>query len=163
MEVFTPGIFDRLLDFPVNGASGGTVPRIAIEDMKDMVARDLEAMLNTRNVTPDRWLKNYPECSRSIITYGLSDFAGRSLTSPDDRAYICTCLENAIAAHEPRLHDVKATLAVDGRTTNCLHFAIQAMLVVSSTQAPVSFDAVLQTSSLHYTINKERGATSSGV
>jgi type VI secretion system protein ImpF len=162
MKGFTPGLFDRLLDVPVSGATSATVSRMSVEDLKDSVARDLEALLNTRTVIPEGLLKRYPECSRSIITYGLNDFAGRSLSSPDDRAYICMCLEKAIARHEPRLRNVKASLEVREDAINRLNFAITALMVVSSSQEPVNFDAVLQPSSLHYTISKARRAASAG-
>lgn len=161
-DAFTPGIFDRLLDVPVNGASTGGVLRITIEDVKDSVARDLEALLNTRNVIPDRWLTKYPESRRSILAYGLNDVAGRSLASADDRAFICKRLEKAIASNEPRLRQVRATLALEGKQPNCLHFTIHAMLVASSTVEPVNFDALLQPSSLHYTVSNTRGAAPSG-
>ena len=162
MKGFTPGLFDRLLDVPVSGANSATVSRMSVEDLKDSVARDLEALLNTRTVIPEGLLKRYPECSRSIITYGLNDFAGRSLSSPDDRAYICICLEKAIARHEPRLRNVKASLEVREDAINRLNFAITALMVVSTSQEPVNFDAVLQPSSLHYTISKARRAASAG-
>ncbi len=162
MKGFTPGLFDRLLDYPVSGASSATVSIMSVEDLKDSVARDLEALLNTRTVIPEGLLKRYPECGRSIITYGLNDFAGRSLSSPDDRAYICMCLEKAIARHEPRLRNVKASLEVREDSINRLNFAITALMVVSSSQEPVNFDAVLQPSSLHYTISKARRLASAG-
>ncbi|MYM87606.1 type VI secretion system baseplate subunit TssE [Duganella sp. BJB1802] len=162
MKGFTPGLFDRLMDMPVNGASNGTVSRLSIEDLKDSVARDLEALLNTRTVIPEELLKRYPECGRSIVTYGLNDFAGLSLSSTDDRAYICRCLEKAIARHEPRLRNVQASLELRADSINRLNFAITALLVVSSAHEPVNFDAVLQPSSLHYTISKARRVAQSG-
>lgn len=162
MKGFTPGLFDRLLDVPVSGATGATVSRMTIEDLKDSVARDLEALLNTRTVIPEGLLKRYPECSRSIITFGLNDFASCSLSSPDDRAHICICIEKAIARHEPRLRNVKASLEVRADSINRLNFAITALMVVSSSQEPVNFDAVLQPSSLHYTISKARRAAPAG-
>ena len=162
MKGFTPGLFDRLMDVPVTGSSRGTVTRMSIEDLKDSVARDLEALLNTRTVFSEELLKRFPECARSIATYGLADFAGRSLSSTDDRAYICTCLEKAIGRHEPRLRNVKASLEVREDSTNRLNFAINALLVVSQSQEPVNFDAILQPSSLHYTISKARRLASGG-
>ncbi len=155
-------MFDRLMDVPVNGASSGTVSRLSIEDLKDSVARDLEALLNTRAVIPEELLKRFPQCGRSIATYGLNDFAGLSLSSSDDRAYICRCLEKAIARHEPRLRNVQASLELRADSINRLNFAITALLVVSSAHEPVNFDAVLQPSSLHYTISKARRAAPLG-
>lgn len=162
MKGFTPGLFDRLMGMPVIGATSATVSLMSIEELKDSVARDLEALLNTRTVIEEAMLKRYPECSRSIYTYGLNDFAGRSLSSPDDRAYICLCLEKAIGRHEPRLRNVKASLEIKEDSINSLNFAITALMVVSTSQEPVNFDAVLQPSSLHYTISKARRAASAG-
>lgn len=162
MKGFTPGLFDRLMDVPVSGATGGTVSRMSLEELKDSVARDLESLLNTRTVIQEEVLKRFPECARSIVTYGLADFAGRSLSSSDDRAYICMCLEKAIARHEPRLRNVKASLEVRADAINRLNFAITALLIVNASQEPVNFDAVLQPSSLHYTISKARRIASAG-
>ena len=162
MKGFIPGLFDRLTDMPAHGASGGTVTRLSIEDLKDSVVRDLESLLNTRTALTEQLLKRFPECDRSIVTYGLNDFAGRSLSSPDDRAFICVRLENAIARHEPRLRNVKASLEVHEDSINSLNFAITALLVVSEASEPVNFDAVLQPSSLHYTISKARRVAAPG-
>jgi type VI secretion system protein ImpF len=162
MKGFTPGLFDRLMERPGQGSGGGTVPRVSLEEMKDSVARDLEALLNTRLIMPDGLLKRYPECARSIVTYGLNDFAGLSLSSADDRAFICRSLEQAIARHEPRLRNVQARLELRDDTVNRLNFAITALLVLSEAHEPVNFDAVLQPSSLQYTISKARRAASPG-
>jgi type VI secretion system protein ImpF len=152
MKGFTPGLFDRLLGAPSRG--GATISRISAEDLKDAVARDLEALLNTRAVFPEELLGDYPECSRSILNYGLNDFADRSLSSPSDRAHICTCLETVITRHEPRLRNVKASLEIREGAVNRLNFSITALLVASSSQEPVNFDAVLQRSTLQYSISK---------
>ena len=162
MKGFTPGLFDRLMDTHAATASSATVSRLSIEDLKDTVARDLEALLNTRTVIPEELLKLYPECGRSIISYGLNDFAGLSLSSADDRAYICACLEKAIGRHEPRLQNVKASLEVQEGSINRLNFAITALLVLNSAEEPVNFDAILQPSSLHYSISKARRVASPG-
>jgi type VI secretion system protein ImpF len=159
MKGFTPGLFDRLLGVPSRGAA--TVSRISAEDLKDAVARDLEALLNTRAVFPEELLTDYPECGRSILNYGLSDFADRSLSSPSDRAHICACLEKVIARHEPRLRNVKASLEIREGAVNRLNFSITAMLAASTSQEPVNFDAVLQRSTLQYSINKA-GRSASG-
>lgn len=162
MHGYTPGLFDRLMDAPGRGASNATVTRLSIEDLKESVARDLEALLNTRIALRDEVLEQYPECGRSLMTYGLQDFAGRSLSSFDDRAYICACLEAAIARHEPRLRNVSASLELREDAVNCLNFAITALLVVNAAQEPVNFDAVLQPTSLQYTISKARRPGSAG-
>jgi type VI secretion system protein ImpF len=152
MKGFTPGLFDRLLGLPARG--GTAAVRMSAEELKEAVARDLEALLNTRLVIPEESLKEFPEASESIFTYGLKDFADRSLSSPNDRAYICRCIERAIARNEPRLRNVRASLEVRDHTVNRLMFTISALLVASTSQEPVHFDAVLHPSTLQYSISK---------
>jgi type VI secretion system protein ImpF len=163
MQGFAPGLLDKLLVGNQTRIYGDIVPRLSMEDLKDSVARDLEALLNTRKVIPENLLKDYPECGKSIVTYGLNDFAGLSLASTDDRAFICRSLEQTIARHEPRLKNVVAALEVQEGSINRLNFAISALLVVHPAQEPVSFDAVLQPSSLHYSISKGRRSARGGV
>lgn len=156
MKGFTPGLFDRLLGVPTRAANGApaAVSRMSVEEMKDAVARDLEALLNTRMVLPEGLLKGYPECSNSLVSYGMNDFADLSLSSPSDRATICACIESTIARHEPRLRKVEAALELREGAVNRLDFSITALLVLNNAQESVNFDAVLQPSTLSYSINK---------
>jgi type VI secretion system protein ImpF len=161
MNRFTPGLFDRLLGVPLRGGNG-TVARMSVEDMKDAVARDLEALLNTRAVLPEALLDDYPECGRSIVSYGMKDFAELSLSSPSDRALICASIEKTIAGHEPRLRNVKASLEMRAGAVNRLDFSITGVLVASASQESVNFDAVLQPSTLSYSISKAGRAAPAG-
>jgi len=115
MKGFAPSLFDKLMNDGPRSSFSPVVSRLSIEELKDAVARDLEAMLNTRSVVPEELLQQYPECSTSIIAYGLNDFAGMSLASLDDRTAICHSLEEAISRHEPRLRNVKATLEIHAK------------------------------------------------
>jgi type VI secretion system protein ImpF len=162
MRGFIPGLFDRLMSASDQSLSGDLVFLHSLEELKDAVARDLEALLNTRTVMQDNLWKSYPECQKSIITYGLNDFSGLSLASTDDRAYICCCLEQAITRHEPRLKNVEAFLEVQEGAVNRLNFAVSALLIVHPCAEPVSFDAVLQPSTLHYSISKTRRTVRQG-
>ncbi|MFC0252268.1 type VI secretion system baseplate subunit TssE [Massilia consociata] len=154
MKGYTPGLFDRLLGLPTRGPGNAPVQRMTIEELKDTVARDLEALLNTRSVIQDGALKAYPECAGSMVNYGLIDFADRSLSSPSDRAYICDCIEKTVACHEPRLRNIRARLDLRDDSVNRLNFSITAVLVASVSQEPVNFDAVLTPSTLQYSISK---------
>ena len=158
MKCFSPTLFDKLLGDSRSRVVNASVSRLSIEQVKDSVAADLESLLNTRAVIPEEILLEFPHCSRSIISYGLSDFAGFSLASIDDRRFVCTSLERAISRHEPRLRNVRAVLEVDQNSINKLNFSITALLVVHESKEPVSFDAVLQPSSLQYSISSSRRA-----
>lgn len=152
MNGFPPGLFDRLLG--EHGADDRMGRGLSLEQLKDSVARDLEDLLNTRCALPEELLRAYPECARSIVNYGLIDFAGMCLSSSEDRARICASLKTAIERHEPRLRDVQARLEREAGSINRVSFAISATLAGLSVKEAVSFDAVLQPSSLHYSINR---------
>lgn len=155
MKGYTLGLFDKLM----TGSSiqlSVTTRFLTLEEMKDVVAKDLESLLNTRSVISETIMRSYPECSKSIISYGLNDFAGLSLSSANDRQYICRSLEQTILRNEPRLKNVRASLDLEEGCTNRLNFIISAILVLKAQQESVSFDAVLQPSSLQYSITKAR-------
>ena len=157
MNGFTPGLFDRLLDPQGSHARNGA--GLSLEQWKDAVARDLEDLLNTRCALPEELLDAYPECASSIVNYGLIDFAGMCLSSSEDRARVCVCLKAAIERHEPRLRNVQAHLEREIGSINRVSFAISATLAGLPMREAVNFDAVLQPSSLHYSINRStRGA-----
>ncbi len=153
MKGFTPGLLDRLMDERPPESSGAPV---GCEQLKDSVARDLEALLNTRLAFDPAILSGYPEARGSLLHYGLADFAGYCLTSSIDRAAVCASIQDAIEAHEPRLRDISATLELDQGSVNRLNFAIHARLAVSPAAEPVNFNAVLQPSSLHYAVKRNR-------
>lgn len=150
---FEPSIFDKLFeDLPVAPARW----RYSLEQLKDSVARDLEALLNTRVIFDDELRRAFPLAARSVAAFGLADFAGRSLASIHDRRSICAAIAGAIAAHEPRLRDVSVELELQRKTVNALYFSINAVLFVRPAQEPVAFDALLQPTNLQYSVCRHR-------
>jgi type VI secretion system protein ImpF len=125
MKGYAPSLLDRLLGDRAQPAVNGIVSRLSMEQIKDSVARDLEALLNTRIGVAPELLDGYPECRKSILSYGLIDFAGFCLSSTDDRAAICTSLKTAIEQHEPRLRGVTASLEMEQGCVNRLNFVIK--------------------------------------
>lgn len=150
---FEPSLFDKLFDdLPVGAARW----RLSLEQLKDSVARDLEALLNTRVILSESYETSFPLASRSVAGFGLSDFAGLSLANVHDRRRICASIAAAIAAHEPRLRDVRVELELHRKTVNALYFSINAVLFVRPAQEPVAFDALLQPTSLQYSVGRHR-------
>jgi type VI secretion system protein ImpF len=153
MKGNVPGLLDRLMD-PRLHVQNGVLPRMSVDQLKDSVARDLEALLNTRLAVPAATFDAHPEARKSILNYGLVDFAGYCLSSSDERAAICASLVAAVAAHEPRLSGVSAALESEPGSVNRLHFVINGTLMLESGTEAVNFNAVLQPSSLHYAISR---------
>lgn len=152
MNGFTPGVLDRLMD--ERREAGAANPGLTIEQIKDLVARDLEALLNSRVALAPGVFDEFPQARASILNYGLADFAAFCLTSAEDRAAICASIKTAIETHEPRLKDVSATLVPVPGSVNRLDFVINARLALFDTGDTVNFSAVLQPSSLHYAVGR---------
>ncbi|MES2297037.1 MAG: type VI secretion system baseplate subunit TssE [Pseudomonadota bacterium] len=151
-KVYAASVWHRLLaagdsDRPANEV------RLTLDELKASVARDLEDLLNTRVALPPGHLDDYPLCRRSIYNYGLEDFAALCLTSSEDRKLICTYIEKAIERFEPRLGDVVAKVATHDGAINRLDFLISGTLKAHSTSRRVEFNAMLQPSTLHYSVS----------
>jgi len=151
MKGFEPCLLDKLFS---DDEAAPVRRRLSLEELKDSVARDLESLLNARTSADDRWDPVFPESMRSVLSFGLNDFAGLSLASVHDRQRICQSIERAIARHEPRLREVRVQLELSRQSINALFFSIRAVLVVRPAQEPVSFDAMLQPTTLQYSVNR---------
>ncbi|KAF1712001.1 type VI secretion system baseplate subunit TssE [Pseudoxanthomonas kalamensis DSM 18571] len=160
MKGFEPSLLEKLLDdAPKSAAAAGTFKSVSLEQYKESVARDLEGLLNSRAAYDEDQLEAFPHCRQSLMTYGLRDFSGMSLANAYDRAAICRSLEQAIARHEPRLANVKVAFNTGLRSTSALHFSIHGLLNTQPAREPISFDAMLQTSTNHYSIKRARRAS----
>lgn len=156
MKGFEPSLLDKLFDDEPHVPLPAAMRRLSLEELKATVARDIESLLNTRIAFLESDLDGLAECKRSVLTYGLNDFAGMSLASYQDRKDICDSLKRAIQRHEPRLQNVLVSLEVTERATNALCFGISAMLVVGPAREKVAFDAMLQPSTLQYAVTRGR-------
>jgi type VI secretion system protein ImpF len=140
-----PSILDRLID-DEPGAEQGPLHRHFqdVRQLKRVVARDLEAMLNTRQEALEELPAEFAEVSRSLLTYGLPDYTSLNLLSVQDREYMRRALEQAVKLFEPRLKHVRVTLEPPRQYERQLRFRIEAVLPVWPAPEPVVFDAVLQ-------------------
>jgi type VI secretion system protein ImpF len=148
----TPGVWDRLMAASESTDYNRTVQPMTLEQVKASVARDLEALLNTRVAIPEEQFSLYPRCRTSVLNYGVRDFAGMCLTSSEDRKTICDYLKVAIQCFEPRLVNVRAKVVVEPGVMNRLDFVIFGNLNFPGAAGRVEFNAMLQPSTLHYSI-----------
>jgi len=148
-----PSIFDRLLDS--EPANSRDPPNAQFQDLRQLeasVARDLEALLNTKRESLEELPEEFTEVNRSLFTYGLPDFTILSLDSLDDRSRILQSVEQVIADFEPRLESVRVAIELPRPHDRGLRFRIEAMLRVDPAPAPVTFDALLQLNTQEYVI-----------
>ncbi len=146
-------IWDQLLDR--NPETSRELPENryqTLRELKRAVAKDLEALLNTRQETQDELIAEFPETKKSLLAYGLPDFTSFNLNNPDDRVRIETALEQAITRFEKRLRAVAVTLAPLHEHEKSLHFRVEARLQLKPKPQTVTFDAVLELSTREYEV-----------
>lgn len=157
MVRFSPSLLDRLLDDAPTAPADSATPQVSLEQLKDAVVRDLEALLNARCGLRRDTLSAHPQAQRSILSFGMLDFSSMSLANTDERDAICRAIENAIGAHEPRLKQPRVAFSQNG-SANRLMFTIHALLVANPAREPVNFNATLQPSTQLYSVTKARRA-----
>lgn len=154
---FAPNLFEKLFDDePKNKSDSQVLRRLNLEELKESVAMDVESLLNSRRGHTDERLEGYSHSKNSILSFGINDFVGLSLSNPADCHRICRSIEQAIQRHDKRLHSVKVTLEADRYSTNTLRFGIHALLVVDPAREAVSFDALLQPTTQQYSVVRGR-------
>lgn len=159
-ENFVPGVWERLMAASDGDQNEIARPRSAIEQIKASVAQNLEDLLNTRLALPEGMLNRYPACSKSILNFGIADFAALCLTSSEDRQSICAHIKQAVDRFEPRLSKTRIEISSDPDAINKLHFIIAGKLKTFNAAQRVEFSAVLQPSTLRYSVSQ--GTTARG-
>lgn len=150
----SPSVLDRLFDDSPRITQEPNTSRYQnLREAKASVARDLEAMLNTRQeaLFP---LPPELEASRSLICYGLPDFTALSLLNLGDQVRICQSVEQTIALFEPRLKQVQVAIEPPRDNDRALRFRIDALLQVDPVREPVVFDAMLQLGTHRYQVGQ---------
>lgn len=139
-----PSILDRLIDDRSELSQTPSSTNFGnLQQVRQAVTRDLEALLNTRREHVGDLAPEFVETRQSLALYGLPDFSALSLQSHQDRSRIRRALEQAIALFEPRLERVRVTLESPREHEQTLRFRIDAMLRVEPAPEPVTFDARL--------------------
>jgi len=125
-----------------------------IKELKGVVGRDLETMLNTHREALFNITDGYPEASRSLVTYGMPDFSSFDTRNPHDRNRVSTIIKELINDFEPRLKNVSVVVELKQPHEHVqnLHFRLDALLEVHPAQEQVVFDAVLMLATKTYKI-----------
>jgi type VI secretion system protein ImpF len=148
-----PSVLDRLIDDAPNASQEPVTGRFqSIREMERVVARDLEALLNSRREALEELPSEFTEVNRSLLTYGLPDLSSFSLLSENDRNRVRRVIEQTIAAAEPRLGRVNVKLESPRDHDRGLRFRIDAQLQIDPAPEPVSFDGQLQLQTQQYIV-----------
>ncbi|KMJ49743.1 type VI secretion protein [Vogesella sp. EB] len=147
-----PSVLDRLLDDQPDLSHGSEQLLFELPQFRRSLARDLEALLNTRIMAQPELYAAHPLADDSMLQFGIPDLSGISLLNPDDRELLREQLRRAIEVHEPRLSRVRVNLDAPRELERHLRFRVDAVLKVHPHRPPVSFDATLQLSSNVYKV-----------
>src|SRR5437773_228098 len=91
-----PSVLDRLLDDePETKRDPPRGRHQVLRELKVSVRRDLEDLLNTRRRCGS-WPADLAELERSLVNYGVPDFAGANMGSAERREEFCGLLENVL-------------------------------------------------------------------
>ena len=151
-----PSLLDRLLDDRPGVSSEPVASRAQnVRTLKRSLARDIEALLNTRREALDPLPEDFVELQRSLLIYGLPDFTSFNLIGTDDRARIRRSLEDAITTFEPRLDRVRVSLDPPREHERALRFRVDALLRLDPAPEPVMFDMVLRLNTQEYVVQRQ--------
>jgi len=147
-------VLDRLLDFEPEINREPLASRSKnLRQLKQAVRRDLEWLLNTRQV-PDGIPPELKETSNSVASYGLPDFTHMSMESGDDQKFVKREIEELVRRFEPRLEGVVVSVESVRSSERLLRFRIDARLKIDPAPEPITFDTVLQLGSGQYTVSE---------
>lgn len=148
------GVQFSLLDRLREKSSAGTIGSSSgdIATLKQLLAQDLEMLLNSRRTLDDDLLAAYPHAARSLLSFGVPDLSTLSLLDPADRDYLQTAIRNTIQLFENRLRTVRVMLETNDSSERSLRFRVDAVLEIHPATPLVSFDAVLHVQSQRYSV-----------
>jgi type VI secretion system protein ImpF len=143
-DLLRPSLLDRLIG---GERSHGSRIGIGFRELRQAVARDLEWLLNTRVVVLETW-REREETAKSVLTYGVPDFATASWINHKDHVTVARLIAEAIRTFEPRLIDRTVKVEVQPQREDDqfrLRFRITAELYVEPVREHVTYDTDMDT------------------
>jgi len=137
-------LFDRLVDAePSEQSDRPLSATAAMELLRASICNDLEELLNTRRRWRS-WDPHLAELDRSLVGFGLPDFASGAFNDPRRREELRVLVEGCIRSFEPRIVSLKVTLveAAD-KVSGTLRLRIDALLRAEPAPEPITFDTVV--------------------
>jgi len=146
-------LLDRLLDGdPTSDRDPAKPRRKSLEEFRDAMRRDLEALLNTRPCSVT-WSEGFSELDNSILNSGVMTVTSAELSADDNRERFRSAVERAIRRFEPRFLRVHVTLVEDSEGIDrTLRFRIEALAQARPAPEPLIFDSILDPSTHGVTV-----------
>lgn len=146
-------LLDRLIDDEPDLSTEAPHTRgVNMRQVEKSLLRDLENLLNTRRNILEPPVA-YAELTRSLYTYGLSDYTAENPNNPMVLQNLRREIAQSVALFEPRLKNVVVQIDA-GRERRVLAFRIAGTMVVESFAEPVTFDIQLDPNRGEYHISR---------
>lgn len=148
-----PSVLDRLIDTDADRTADppATLAQ-SVRDLKNAVRRDLEWLLNTRRIIEPA-PAGFVELQRSLYHFGLPDITALSAGSLTARELLRRQVQEAITHYEPRLANVRVTVAqTDDGGRRELRFVVDGLLRMEPSPEQVVFDTVLEITSATFEV-----------
>lgn len=149
-------LLDRLLDADPDSPRDPPLSQsFAIEQLRQAVRRDLEALLNARRrrLPPEAGLSELP---LSPVGYGVPDPTAGSFTEEERRAALSREIQATIARFEPRLTNIKVQLRREEREAvdRVLRLRIEAILRTDPVPEQISFETLVRPTTLDVSVRE---------
>jgi type VI secretion system protein ImpF len=151
-EPLLASVRDRLAGLEGSGRFAG---RQNLDQFLASVHRDLQELLNTRWCVTS-WPPGLEELESSLVNYGIPDFTGANMSSPNERLLFCELVEKSIKLHDSRFISVRLKIKDDRDSMDRIfRFQIEAEVQASPEPAEVVFDSEVDPTSrrIHVKLN----------
>lgn len=135
----TLSLMDRLSDQPKSSS---------IEQFESTLRQELVELLNTKR-REEEVPKEFAECRKSILNFGLPDFTSLSMGAAV-RKNLEMEIARAITAFEPRLMSVRVEIDPTTEQVASLRFSIQGWMRVDPAPEPITINTVVRTDSFEF-------------
>lgn len=147
--LFTPSLMERLSETQEVHASQAT----SVRSLKEVIRRDLEALLNTRKPLA-RQLEGYIHAASSVLNYGLEDLSSLPVAAGGQLIEMQRAIQQCLAIYEPRLTDISVSVEDGGRIDKEIKLHIEATLPFYPTIEAVTFDTVFNVTNQTYSVGE---------
>jgi type VI secretion system protein ImpF len=151
-------LLDRLIDAdPAESADRPVTASAAMRALRASVCNDLEELLNTRRRW-QTWDPHLAELERSLVAFGLPDFAAGAFNDARHREGLRLLVEGCIRRFEPRIASLRVTLLeTTDQLSATLRLRVEALLRAEPSPEPITFDTLVDLVSKNVTISEREG------
>lgn len=151
-------LLDRLIDGdPAETTDKPLSAAAAMNALRASVGHDLEELLNTRRRWRS-WDSRYGELERSLVGFGLPDFAAGAFNDHRRREELRQLVETCIRRFEPRITSLRVTLIDSTDELNAtLRMRIEALLTADPVPEPITFDTLVDLDTKNVTVATREG------